>query len=253
VKPYKNPLEAEKTTKAARNLGPPPHARAGGCSRTPVAIVSPDLPPSRAREDALARHALTIFPLPPLARAGGCPSQAWFNILPASPPRARGRMAALIVAVVLLTAAPQLYAQGRTATSSLALQVRPEELLQEQNGSVALKIRLARGTTAGLWAGNSCASPSPQSHVITMSGIYSIPYSALTPVSSNPSPSTMQVCLESSDGVLNDSLSVEILGTGNGAAMQGSTPVIAPSGVLVEVPAGWMVTAGSGTTTQSNP
>ena len=212
VKPYKNPLEAEKTTKAARNLGPPP-----------------------------------------LARAGGCPSQACFNNLPASPPRAHGRMAALIVLIVLLTAVPQLYAQRRTATSSQALQVRPEELLQDRNGSVALKIRLARGTTAGLWVANSCASPSPQSHVITMSGIYSILYSALTPVSSNPSPSTMQVCLVSSDGMLNDSLPVEILGTGNGAAMQGSTPVIAPSGVLVEVPAGWMVTAQSGRTTRSNP
>jgi len=162
-------------------------------------------------------------------------------------------MAALIVLIVLLTAVPQLYAQRRTATSSQALQVRPEELLQDRNGSVALKIRLARGTTAGLWVANSCASPSPQSHVITMSGIYSILYSALTPVSSNPSPSTMQVCLVSSDGMLNVSLPVVILGTGNGAAMQGSTPVIAPSGVLVEVPAGWMVTAQSGRTTRSNP
>lgn len=170
-----------------------------------------------------------------------------------SPARARGRMAALIVVVVLLTGVPQLYAQGRTATSSLALQVRSEELLQDQNGSVVLKIRLAHGTTASLWAANSCTSPSPQSHVITMSGIYSIPYSALTPVSSNPSPSTTQVCLVSSDGMLNDSLPVEILGTGNGAAMQGATPLIAPSGVSLEVPAGWMVTARSGTTTWSNP
>jgi hypothetical protein len=170
-----------------------------------------------------------------------------------SPARARGRMAALIVVIVLLTGVPRLYAQGRTATTSLALQVRPEELLQDQNRSVVLKIRLARGTTARFWAANSCASPSPQWHVIAMSGTYSIPYSALTPVSSSPSPSTMQVCLVSSDGMLNDSLPVGILGTGNGAAMQGSTPLIAPSGISVEVPAGWMVTARSGITTWSNP
>jgi hypothetical protein len=53
--------------------------------------------------------------------------------------------------------------------------------------------------------------------------------------------------------MLNDSLPVEILGAGNGAAMQGSTPPTAPSGVSVEVPAGWMVTARSGITTRSNP
>jgi hypothetical protein len=170
-----------------------------------------------------------------------------------SPARARGRTAALIVVIVFLTGVPPLYAQGRTATTSLALQVRPEELLQDQDGSVVLKIRLARGATARLWAANSCASPSPQSDVITMSGIYSIPYSVLAPVSSNLSPTTGQVCLVSSDGMLNDSLPVKILGTGNGAAMQWSTASIAPRGLSFEVPAGWRVPARSGTTTRSNP
>jgi hypothetical protein len=137
-----------------------------------------------------------------------------------SPAHARGRTAALVVVIVFLAGTSPLYAQGRTATASLELQVRPEELLQDQDGSVVLKIRLARGTTARLWAANSCTSPSPQSHVITMSGTYSIPYSALAPVSSNLSPGTMQVCLVSSDGMLNDSLPVKIMGTGNGAVMQ---------------------------------
>ena len=122
------------------------------------------------------------------SRSSAKPSAAKPGTIRLSPARARGRMAALIVLIVLLTGVPELYAEGRTATTSLALQVRPEELLQDQNGSVVLKIRLARGTTAGLWAANSCTSPSPQSHVITMSGIYSIPYSALTPVSSNLEP-----------------------------------------------------------------
>ncbi len=167
--------------------------------------------------------------------------------------RARGRTAALIGVMVLLTGLNQLYAQGRTATPSLVLQVRPEELLQDQNGSVVLKIRLARGTTARLWAANSCTTPSPPSHVITMSGIYSIPHRVLTPVISNPSPSMMRVCLVSSDGALNDSLPVEILGIGSGAAVQGSTPLVAPSGVPVDVPAGWVATTRARTTTWSNP
>ena len=63
----------------------------------------------------------------------------------------------------------------------------------------------------------------------------------------------MQVCLVSSDGVLNDSLPVEILGTANGAAKQGSTPLIASSGVSVDVPAGWAVTIQSGIATWSKP
>ena len=52
-----------------------------------------------------------------------------------SPARARGRMAAQFGVILLLTGIPQLYAQGRTATASLVLRVRPEELLQEQNGT----------------------------------------------------------------------------------------------------------------------
>ena len=90
--------------------------------------------------------------------------------------------------------------------------MRPEVLLQNQNGAVLVKIRLARGTTARLWAANTCTSPSPESHFIAQSGIYTIPHSALTPVSSNPISGATQVCLASSDGVLNDSLPVEILG-----------------------------------------
>ena len=57
----------------------------------------------------------------------------------------------------------------------------------------------------------------------------------------------------SSDGVLNDSLPVEILRTGNDAAVQGATPLIAPSGVSVDVPVGWVVTLRADTITWSNP
>ena len=170
-----------------------------------------------------------------------------------APARTRGRAPALIGVMVLLTGITHLYAQNRTATTTLVLQVRPEERLEDQNGVVALRIRLAGGTTASLWAASSCASPSPQSHVITMSGIYSIPHSTLTPVISNPSSGTMRVCLASSDGVLNDSVPVGILGMGNGAAVQGETPQILPSGVSVDVPSGWTVTTQAGQATWSNP
>ena len=165
----------------------------------------------------------------------------------------RGRMAAPLVAIVFLTGAIQLHAQSRTATTSLELQVLPEELLQVQNGSVALKIRLARGTTARLWEATSCASPSPDSQVIIASGTYTIPLNTLTPVSSNPISSTMQICLASSDGVLNDTRVVEISATGNGSAAPGQTPQLVPNGVSVDVPDGWVTTTQAGTTTWSNP
>jgi hypothetical protein len=162
-------------------------------------------------------------------------------------------MAVLIGVIVLLTGQIPLYAQSRMATSSLVLQVRPEELLQVQNDSVVLKIRLARGTMAQLWAAESCTSPSPESQVIIASGKYTIPLNTLTPVSSNTTATTGQVCLASSDGVLNDSRPVEIVGTGNGAPVEGRTPPLAPGGVSVDVPDGWTVTTRAGTMTWSNP
>jgi len=169
-----------------------------------------------------------------------------------SPTRARGMMVALIGVFALLSSLPQLYAQGRMATASLVLRVRPEELLQDQSGSVVVKIRLARGTTARLWAANSCISPSPESHVITLSGTYTIPHDAFTPVSS-PSFGPVQVCLASSDGVLHDSLPVEGSGAANGTAVQGATPLIDSSGVSVDAPAVWTVTTVAGSATWSKP
>ncbi len=161
------------------------------------------------------------------------------------------RMAALIFGIVLLAGLPRLYAQGRMATSSLVLQVRPEALLQDRNGSIVVKVRLARGTTARLWMANSCTPASRESHIITFSGIYTIPHGALTPVSNNPSGGATQVCLASSDGVLNDSLQVEILEAANGTPVQGATPLIAPSGISIDVPAGMTVTTQAGTATWS--
>ena len=129
--------------------------------------------------------------------------------------------------------------------------VAPEDLLQIQNGSVVLKIRLAGGTTARLWEAQSCTFPSSESQAIVASGTYTIPLNTLTPVSSNPIPSTMQVCLASSDGVLNDSRPVDISSVANGAAAQGQSQQLARSGV--GAPDGLLVTTRAGTTTWSNP
>jgi hypothetical protein len=160
---------------------------------------------------------------------------------------------ALIGVMVLLTGITQLYAQNRTATASLVLQVRSEEVLQEQNGVVALKIRLARGTTARLWATNFCTSPPPESQVITQSGYYSIPLSGLRPMISEPNSGASLVCLQSSDGMLSDSLPVVIIAPGDNTGGQGPPRLMAAGVVSVNVPAGWAVTARPGTKTWSNP
>jgi hypothetical protein len=167
--------------------------------------------------------------------------------------RACGAVAALIGAVAFLSGTIQLDGQSRTATASLILQVRPEESLQAQYGGVLLKIRLARGTTAQLWAADACTAPPAQPYVIATSGVYSIPFSALIPVSNEGSQTTTQVCLVSSDGLLHDSLSVEIFGRGDSLAVQELTPPTAPGGVSAAVPLGIVVTAQAGTTTWSNP
>jgi hypothetical protein len=139
------------------------------------------------------------------------------------------------------------------APTSLVLQVAPEEHLQVQNGSVALKIRLAHGATARLWEAESCASSTMESQIIPASGSYTIPLNTLTPASSILTPGTMEVCLASSDGVLNDSQPVEIPATGSGTVVQGQPAILAPNGVSGDVPNGWTVTAKAGTTTWSNP
>jgi len=167
--------------------------------------------------------------------------------------RACGAAAALLGAVAFLSGTIQLYAWGRTGTTSLVLVVRPEEFLQAQYGGVLLKIRLARGTTAQLWAADACTAPPAQPYVIATSGVYSIPFSALGPVNRDGSQPTTRVCLVSSDSLLHDSVSVGILGTGNSSAVQGLTPPTAPGGVSAAAPQGIAVTAQAGTTTWSNP
>jgi len=172
---------------------------------------------------------------------------------PLRPASARTRGAALIAVILWLSGVPQLFAQGRMATGILSVQVRPEELLQSQGSSVKLKIRLAPGTTAHLWAAETCASPGAASQVIALSGSYSIPLNSFAPASGYFSPSTMRVCLASSDGVLKDSVAAEFSRTALGAPLQAATPGFASNIISFDLPTGWAVTTQAGVTTWSNP
>jgi hypothetical protein len=168
-----------------------------------------------------------------------------------------GRVPKLMVVLaglfVLLSGVSLAHAQGRMAASALLLQVRQEVLLQDRNGTLVVKIRLARGTSARIWAADSCASPSPESSVISASGIYTIPHTAFAPVSSSAASAATQVCLASSDGVLHDSVPMEILGAEGLTAGQMTMPRTAPNGVAVDAPSGWAVTSEAGKATWSKP
>lgn len=165
----------------------------------------------------------------------------------------RGVRAALIGLILLQGSAALLHAQSRTASSAVVLQVRPEERLEEQLGRVILRIRIARGTTARIWAANSCAASSFESQVITQSGNYSFPLSALTGESSHPGADALQVCLTSSDGALSDSLPVEPWGSEEYPGVQGTASLAAPGGMAVDAPDGRAVITPSGIKTWANP
>jgi hypothetical protein len=167
--------------------------------------------------------------------------------------RAGKAVTVLIGTVALLGGTIRLHAQGGTATTSLILEVRPEELLQVQSGGVLLKIRLARGATAQLWTADACTSPSSQPYVIAASGIYSIPFSTLRALNSDGSRPSTQVCLVSSDNLLRDSLPVGISGAGDSSAVRGLAPLSASGSVSAAVPLGALVVTRAGSITWSSP
>lgn len=118
-----------------------------------------------------------------------------------------GRMRLLILMLLaLLTSTLELHAQSRTATSALVLQVRQEEFLQLQTDQAALKIRLAGGRMARIWSDTACTSPSVGAIVITKSGTYNFPLSDIQATNKNSGDAAGAICLESSDGVLHDSI-----------------------------------------------
>ena len=90
------------------------------------------------------------------------------------------------------------FAQSSSVSSAqLAVDVRPEAALAWQGDSTVLvKARLAPGTQARIWAGESCGAPTAMSQVISGSGIVVI---QLADIDGMGKP---VVCLSSSDGRL---------------------------------------------------
>ena len=92
---------------------------------------------------------------------------------------------------------------GVDSSARLVLQVRPEAaLLPVGDNAVRLKIRLAPGAQATLWASDSCEAPLPNGFVVSRAGAYLIPLSAIENTGSR------NICLASSDGALNSSISL---------------------------------------------
>lgn len=107
----------------------------------------------------------------------------------------------------LLSVAPPLQAQkSRTVTTTLVVQVAEEGLLELQNDSVIVKLRLTPGVAASLWGDKACTTPAYESHIITASGTYTIPLNEIKQGQNSEGADIGSICLQSSDGVLNRSL-----------------------------------------------
>ena len=113
------------------------------------------------------------------------------------------------VAVALLSLAliSGLSIVGYTAaqqqkTATLTLGVQPQLLLVEQDPNVILKIRLAHGVTAQLWANNSCGSPKNNAMTFTASGTYTIS------IQSIKGHGELYACVLSSDGLQHATLAI---------------------------------------------
>ncbi|MBI3667355.1 MAG: hypothetical protein HY236_14205 [Acidobacteria bacterium] len=90
---------------------------------------------------------------------------------------------------------------GAESGTQLLVQVRPEALLlQQDENAVGLRIRLASGTMARIWTDRSCGLPESDTYLVSRSGTYIIPFSAIE----NKGATT--ICLSSSDGSISTSL-----------------------------------------------
>ena len=165
--------------------------------------------------------------------------------------RAWPKVAALSSVAVLMFGTSLVNCQGQATSASLVLQVQAEALLRAGNGNIALKIRLDRGATANLWAGDACGVPPAESRLITISGSYIMPLATLQrPTVANSS--SHLVCLLSSDGILRESLPVDSLispGGGAGLAAPATFPSVGSMGATTR----GVTTVESGVTTLSNP
>jgi hypothetical protein len=159
----------------------------------------------------------------------------------------------IVMSVALLTGTLGLHAQSRTATTALVLQVRQEELLQVQTDQVALKIRLARGRTAQVWVANSCTSPMLESLTITQSGTYTVPLATIGATTSDSPGGIAYVCLLSSDGVLQDSVSIRAVAPEDSVGRKEVRQLTGVDGASAPTVAAPVLTTQAGTTTESNP
>jgi hypothetical protein len=138
----------------------------------------------------------------------------------------------------------------KAATTTLTLRVVPEERMEVQGNAVSLKIRLAPGATARLWAGTSCGAAPPPALVITRSGAYSIQPTAFGVTYSPTAGQAVGICLLSSDGLLHDSVVI------SGATLSAQPPGGAEASNLAAHPLppnGLVTTTSAGVTTASSP
>ena len=112
-----------------------------------------------------------------------------------------------LLLVGLLRVAPPLHAQrSRTVTTTLILQVAEAGLLELQNDSVIVKLRLTPGVAVSLWGDKACTTPAYESFIITASGTYTIPLNEIEQGQNSEGADIGSICLQSSDGVLHSSL-----------------------------------------------
>jgi hypothetical protein len=124
-----------------------------------------------------------------------------------------------LLLVGLLRVAPPLYAQrSRTVSTTLILQVAEAGLLELQNDSVIVKLRLTPGVAVNLWGDKACTIPADESYIITASGTYTIPLSEIKQAQNSEGADIGSICLQSSDGVLHSSLPAN-----GGALLTGTT------------------------------
>lgn len=132
-------------------------------------------------------------------------------------PRGQGASWTLVglLVVGLLRVAP-LYAESRSVTATLILQVREAGQIELQNDSVIVKLRLTRGVAANLWSDKACSVPAYASYIITASGTYSIPLDEINQRQNSEAADISFICLQSSDGVLHSSLPANSGAVGTG-------------------------------------
>jgi hypothetical protein len=138
------------------------------------------------------------------SEAGGVP---WLHRTLAPGQSAKWALVALLSVGLPITAF-LLRAQTRTVTTTLILQVAEVGQLERQNDNVIVKLRLTPGVAASLWSDKACATPAAESHIITASGIHTIPLSQIMQAHTASGEEAAFVCLQSSDGVLRRSLAV---------------------------------------------